>query len=46
MKPTKGLTGKLLTSKDLDAYEVMWHTKVFTPSWNSLYDEVMKLMDV
>lgn len=33
-------TGKLLNSKDLDAYETLWHTRIFTPAWTALEKEV------
>ena len=42
VQSTNGLTGRLLSSKELDAYESLWHTRVFTPSWNSLEKEVSK----
>ena len=35
-----GLGGKLLNSRELDAYETMWHTQIFTPSWSALEKQV------
>ncbi len=40
VQTSNGVSGKLLTTKDLDAYEVFWHTKIVTPSWSSIKMEV------
>ena len=40
LKSPSSLQGKLRTRTELDQYEEVWHSRIFTPHWNSLKETV------
>jgi len=40
LKSPSSLQGKLRTRSELDQYKEVWHSRIFTPHWNSLKETV------